>query len=77
MATSTAEKNELEVFRISTFEGLGFSSKDAKKLSEVKTRSNVNTKAGIRVYDEFLSWHKVKSMLENGCSHELALKILL
>lgn len=77
MSTTAVAKNELEEFRISTFEVLGFSKEDSEKLSNVKVPLEVKTKSGLRTYDEPLSWHKVKKMLDAGCTTELALKILL
>ena len=73
MATTETDKNILEDHRIATFEELGFSNEDAKKLSETKHIDVINDKS----YTFPLSWHRVKKMLDAGCSHELALKILL
>ena len=71
--TTTTDKKDLANHRVESFEMLGFSKKDSKKLADAKKRSEINGK----FYDFPLSWHDVKKMLDNGCTHELALKILL
>jgi hypothetical protein len=68
---------ELQLFRVSSFQKLGFSESDSEKLSDVKVKKIVNTRNGSKIYEEYLSWHKVKKMLSDGCSHELALRILI
>jgi len=73
MSTTTTGNDELTDHRVSTFEGLGFSKKDSKALAEAKHIDVINGK----FYSFPLSWHKVNKMLEAGCTHELALKILL
>ena len=71
--TTATDKNDVEDHRVYSFESLGFTEEDAKKLADAKHRSHI----GDKVYDFPLSWHYVKKMLDGGCSHELALKILL
>jgi len=71
--TTATDKNNLIDHRVATFVELGFSKKDSKNLADAKHRDVINGKS----YDFPLSWHKVKKMLDAGCSHELALKILL
>jgi hypothetical protein len=71
--TTATDKNDLEGHRIYTFESLGFSKEDSEKLAEAKHRTNI----GEKIYDFPLSWHKVQKMLDAGCTHKLALKILL
>ena len=73
MSTTATDKETLEEHRIASFEMLGFSKEDSAKLAEAKHTDVINDKK----YDFPLSWHKVKKMLDNGCSHELAIKILL
>ena len=71
--TTATDKNDLEDHRASSFQSLGFSKEDSKQLAEAKHRTNI----GEKIYDFPLSWHYVKKMLDSGCSHDLALKILL
>ena len=73
MSTTTADKKDLQNHRVESFETLGFSKKDSKKLADAKHRTNI----GDKLYDFPLSWHYVKKMLDDGCTHKLALKILL
>jgi len=73
MSTTETDKDTLADHRVSTFEELGFSKEDSEKLALTKNIDIINGKQ----YSFPLSWHKVKKMLDNGCSHELALKILL
>jgi len=73
MSTTATDQNDLDIHRVSTFEMLGFSKEDAKALAEAKHIDVINDKK----YYFPLSWHKVKKMIDGGCSHELALKILL
>ena len=73
MSTTETDKESLADHRVSTFEELGFTKEDAEKLASTKSIDIINGKH----YDFPLSWHKVKKMLDNGCTHELALKILL
>jgi hypothetical protein len=73
MSTTATDKSDLEQHRIATFEELGFSKKNAEKLANAKHRTSVAGKN----YDFPLNWHYVKKMLDNGCDHKLALKILL
>jgi hypothetical protein len=71
--TTATDKNDLDDHRVYSFEALGFSKKDAKVLAETRYTSFI----GDRSYDFPLSWHKVKKVLDAGCSHELALKIFV
>jgi len=71
--TTTTDKKDLAKHRLESFEMLGFSKKDSKKLANARKVSEINGK----LYDFPLSWHDVKKMLDAGCTHELALKILL
>jgi hypothetical protein len=71
--TTATDKNDLLDHRVATFEELGFSKEDSENLAAAKHRDVINGKG----YDFSLSWHKVKKMLDAGCTHELALKILL
>lgn len=71
--TTTTDKKDLTNHRVQSFETLGFSKKDSKKLSDARKITEINGK----LYDFPLSWHDVKKMLDGGCTHELALKILL
>lgn len=73
MSTTTTDKKDLQDHRVESFEMLGFSKKDAKALADTRYMTYIGNKG----YDFPLSWHKVKKMLDGGCSHELALKILL
>lgn len=73
MSTTAADKQNLYEHRTGTFEELGFSKADSQKLADAKITSNVAGKN----YNFPLNWHYVKKMLDNGCTHELALKILL
>ena len=73
MSTTAKDKDELTDYRVSTFQSLGFSKKDSKALAAAKHVDVINGKS----YSFPLSWHKVNKMLEAGCTHELALKILL
>jgi hypothetical protein len=58
--------DKLYEYRVAMFEEMGFSNKIACML------------AATRGDDGFLvSTHQVRDMIENGCSHELALKIVL
>lgn len=73
MSTTETDKDVLADHRVSTFESLGFSKEDSERLAAAKHIDVINDKR----YAFPLSWHKVKKMLDAGCSHELALKILL
>lgn len=69
--TTATDKNDVSEHRVCSFETLGFSKEDSKKLANARYISYVGDKG----YDFPLSWHKVKKALDSGCSHELALKI--
>jgi len=73
VSTTETDKNDLADHRVSTFETLGFSKEDAEALSLTNHIDIINGKE----YSFPLSWHKVKKMLDAGCTTDLALKILL
>jgi len=73
MSTTETDKNNLSDHRVSTFEMLGFSKEESESLAAANHIDIINGKE----YSFPLSWHKVKKMLDAGCTTELALKILL
>jgi len=73
MATTETDKDVLSDHRVETFVSLGFSKDQAEQLANANHIDVINGKS----YSFPLSWHKVKKMLDGGCTHELALKILL
>jgi len=77
MSTTATTEDKIARYRISEFERLGFSAKDAKALSEAKMTVEVNTKNGVRSYEQPLSWRKASYLLSKECPIDLALKILL
>ena len=77
MSTTATTEDKIAQFRISEFERLGFSTEQAKKLSEAKMTVDVKTKAGVKVYEQPLSWRRASYVLSKGCPNDLAMKILL
>lgn len=77
MAASDATNEKLNSYRVKSFQALGFSEDDAKKLAGATMTVEVKTKTGTRTYEKPLSWHRAQKLLDKGCPKELALKILL
>jgi hypothetical protein len=57
-------KEELRAFRIERYEDLRFTLREAETLADAKGDDGTA-----------LDWHRVKKMIDQGCSHRLAVRI--